>query len=350
MATMIRSRRSLASSAYEFQPLSGRLVSTMPPPSPGAAMRRATFFRPSSVRVSMVTERLPWFRPAQYRLRSWCKGQRSMSIPPPGGSTRITSAPRAARVAPPRGAAMNADSSTTRRPSRIGLAELGGIVDGLGALLNEARGQRFVNVIEDRGRTRPLQLFDLPLGGIDLGSNLIEHRGFAGRRPVAFPGCESADALDGVASLRLSDLVLLAIFLRIVRRVVEADPVGPAFDQGRASSRQGPVDGGRRRRVHREQVVAIDEESWKTVTVGSAGEIARRSLARHRRRDRVVVVDEQHHQGHAHDSGKVRRLVKVALRGRALAEIHRHDPAGAPQLEGPCEPGRVRQLSADGLT
>src|SRR6185312_1495933 len=42
-----------------------------------------------------------------------------MSIPPPGGSTRITSAPMAARVAPPRGAAMNADTSMIRSPERI---------------------------------------------------------------------------------------------------------------------------------------------------------------------------------------------------------------------------------------
>src|SRR5215472_11421503 len=42
-----------------------------------------------------------------------------MSTPPPSGSTLITSAPSAASVAPPRGAATKADSSTTRRPARI---------------------------------------------------------------------------------------------------------------------------------------------------------------------------------------------------------------------------------------
>src|SRR5439155_9594011 len=46
--------------------------------------------------------------------------QRLISMPPPGGSTRITSAPSAARVAPPSGAAMKAAISTTRRPARIG--------------------------------------------------------------------------------------------------------------------------------------------------------------------------------------------------------------------------------------
>src|SRR5215468_5001085 len=42
-----------------------------------------------------------------------------MSTPPPSGSTLSTSAPSAASVAPPRGAATNADSSTTRSPARI---------------------------------------------------------------------------------------------------------------------------------------------------------------------------------------------------------------------------------------
>src|ERR1700674_4608287 len=43
-----------------------------------------------------------------------------MSIPPPGGSTRITAAPNAASVAPPSGAATNAESSMMRSPARIG--------------------------------------------------------------------------------------------------------------------------------------------------------------------------------------------------------------------------------------
>src|SRR5579872_902287 len=48
-----------------------------------------------------------------------------MSTPPPGGSTRMTSAPSAASVAPPKGAAMNAETSMTRRPSRMGRAPAG---------------------------------------------------------------------------------------------------------------------------------------------------------------------------------------------------------------------------------
>src|SRR5207245_5451940 len=41
-------------------------------------------------------------------------------MPPPGGSTRMTSAPSAANVAPPRGAAMYAEISTRRSPDRRG--------------------------------------------------------------------------------------------------------------------------------------------------------------------------------------------------------------------------------------
>src|SRR5262245_34414982 len=43
-----------------------------------------------------------------------------MSMPPPGGSILITSAPMPARVAPPSGAATKAESSITRSPARIG--------------------------------------------------------------------------------------------------------------------------------------------------------------------------------------------------------------------------------------
>src|SRR5450759_658002 len=186
MTTMIRSRRSFESFSYELHPLTGRLVSTKPPPSPGAAIRPATCRCPASVRVSMVTDRLPWFNPAQYRLRPRCRGHRSMSIPPPGGSTRITSAPRAARAAPPSGAATNADSSTTRSPARIGESAGPGIVQGLGPLLLQARRQSFVDVFEDRGRARPWQLLDLSLRCLDCGLDLVERGCLLIGRPDTF--------------------------------------------------------------------------------------------------------------------------------------------------------------------
>src|SRR5712671_968564 len=96
----------------------------MPPPSPGAVMSFVTFSWPGLCRVSIVTERLPWLRPAQYRLRPRCSGQRPMSTPPPGGSTRMTSAPIAASVAPPSGAATKADISTLRSLEPRGTARL----------------------------------------------------------------------------------------------------------------------------------------------------------------------------------------------------------------------------------
>src|ERR1035437_3812396 len=199
MTTMIRSRRSFDSSAYELHPLTGRFVSTIPPPSPGAAIRPATCRCPTSVRVSMVTERLPWFNPAQYRLRPRCRGHRSMSIPPPGGSTLITSAPSAARVAPPSGAATNAESSTTRSPARIGKSAGPGIVQGLGPLLLQARRQRFVDVFEDRGRARPWQLLDLSLRGLDCGPDLVEGRSLLIGRPDTLSDPEAPHAVHRIA-------------------------------------------------------------------------------------------------------------------------------------------------------
>ncbi len=44
-------------------------------------------------------------------------GQRLASMLPPRGSMRITSAPSWAKVMPPNGAAMKADTSTTRSPA-----------------------------------------------------------------------------------------------------------------------------------------------------------------------------------------------------------------------------------------
>src|SRR5437870_1451798 len=54
-------------------------------------------------------------------LREPCSGPRRMSMPPPGGSTRITSAPSAASSTLPIGPAMNAPSSTIRSPARMGV-------------------------------------------------------------------------------------------------------------------------------------------------------------------------------------------------------------------------------------
>src|SRR5258708_21828911 len=111
-----------------------------------------------------------------------------MSIPPPGGSTRITSAPSAASVAPPSGAAINAESSTMRSPDRIGWSAGAGVIHGLGSLLLKARRQSFVDVLEDRRRPRLWQLLDLPLRGLDVGANRVCHGGLLVARPAALRG------------------------------------------------------------------------------------------------------------------------------------------------------------------
>src|ERR1035437_3200449 len=189
----------------------------------------------------MVTERLPWFNPAQCRLRPRCSGHRSMSIPPPGGSTRITSAPSAAGVAPPSGAATNAESSTTRSPARIGKSAGTGIVQGLGPLLLQARRQRFVDVFEDRGRARPWQFLDLSLRGLDCGPDLVERGSLLIGRPDTLADREAPHAFDRIALLCLIDLCPIAVFLRVVGRVVESHAIGPAFDERRSASGNRPI-------------------------------------------------------------------------------------------------------------
>ena len=65
-----------------------------------------------------MTERLPLFSPAQYRLfPSGESGQRVVSGAPPGGSILMTSAPSCARVIPPSGAATNDETSMIRSPA-----------------------------------------------------------------------------------------------------------------------------------------------------------------------------------------------------------------------------------------
>src|SRR5229473_4964511 len=144
-----------------------------------------------------------------------------MSIPPLGGSMRITSAPSAASVAPPSGAATNAESSTMRSPARIAASAGPGVIQGLSSLLPQARRQSFVDVFEDGRGSGLWQLLDLMLRNLDLGANLIERSGLLGGRPDALAGRESPHAFDRVALLGVIELGLVAVLLRVVRGVVE---------------------------------------------------------------------------------------------------------------------------------
>src|SRR5258708_20961188 len=127
-------------------------------------------------------------------LRPLCTGQRSISIPPPGGSTRITSAPSAASVAPPSGAATNADSSTTRSPARIAASAGPGVIQRLCPLLPQARRQSLVDVFEDRRASAPSQLLHLTLRNLSLGANLFEPSCLLGAPPAAPAARESPHA------------------------------------------------------------------------------------------------------------------------------------------------------------
>src|ERR1700681_4320923 len=135
-----------------------------------------------------------------------------MSIPPPGGSTRITSAPSAARVAPPSGAAMKADISTMRSPARIGVLAGPGIVQSLGPLLLQAGGQSFVDGLEDRSSAGPSQLLDLSLRNLDLGTDLVDHGRLLSFRPDTLADREATHAVDRIALLRLVDFGAVAVF------------------------------------------------------------------------------------------------------------------------------------------
>src|SRR5262249_60099744 len=75
---------------------------------------------------SRVTDRLPLFRPAQYRLApDGASGHRVTSAAPPTGSTRTTSAPSWASVMPPSGAATNEEISTIRSPASGAASSVG---------------------------------------------------------------------------------------------------------------------------------------------------------------------------------------------------------------------------------
>src|SRR5258708_25385848 len=202
-------------------------------------------------------------------VRPLCTGQRSMSIPPPGGSTRITSAPSAASVAPPSGAATNAESSTTRSPARIAASAGPGVIQGLGSLLPQARRQSLVDVFEDCGGSGPRQLLDLTLRNLDRRANLFESSGLLGGRPDALAGRESPHAFDRVTLLGVIELGLVAVLLRVVRGVVESHPVRAAFVERRPVTGQRAVDLVDRCRVDREQVVSVHHEPREAVALGS---------------------------------------------------------------------------------
>src|SRR5690349_10325351 len=119
-----------------------------------------------------------------------------MSIPPPGGSIRMTSAPSAAKVAPPSGAATKAETSTMRMPARIPGDTSEGIVNGIGPLLLQSRPELVIDVLEDGCRSGLRNSFDVALSGVDLGVNLFHRRVFLGEGPEAFVQRKAPHALD----------------------------------------------------------------------------------------------------------------------------------------------------------
>jgi hypothetical protein len=72
----------------------GRLVSIQ---MSALSSRRSSRSRPSALARSATTLRLPALLTAKLRLTPSCSGAAAREAAPPGGSTRITSAPRSAR-------------------------------------------------------------------------------------------------------------------------------------------------------------------------------------------------------------------------------------------------------------
>ena len=125
---------------------------------------------------------------------------------------------------------------------------------------------------------------------------------------------------------------------------MRAHPVGPGLDQRRPVARPRPCDGARAGVVDGEEVVAVDELAGDPVAGGAVGEARGRRLLAHGRRDGPAVVLEQEDDRRAPHAGEVQRLVRVALGGRAVAEVDADDAVGPLVAQAPGQPDRVRDL------
>ena len=133
---------------------------------------------------------------------------------------------------------------------------------------------------------------------------------------LAQPGPE---ALDRVALRPLLEHVLGDVEGVVVDGVA-LHPQGQALDQRRAAAFARLLDRAFRLAVDGEHVGAVDDHAVEAVRLGAVGDVLGREaeVRRSRVRPLVVVADEHHRQ--AADAGHVHRLVRVAARGRPLAE------------------------------
>src|SRR5262245_20018621 len=231
-----------------------------------------------------------------------------------------------------------------------------------------ARGQW--GRLADSRRARRLALGQLgPLGlevGRELGVGVIEHRERIGRggRLEALHGVGNfgvdlrldvalektpplqigAEAGERILLLPHRDFFLAPVLRRIVGGGVHAEPIRHALDQRGPVAGARPIDGLARGRVDGEDVVAVHLDAGQPVGERLLGDRARVGLLLQRHRDRPLVVLADEHHRHVPDPGEVHGLVKVALGGRAVAEVGHDDGVVAAVLSGIGQAHRVRQL------
>src|SRR5713226_2081251 len=136
----------------------------------------------------------------------------------------------------------------------------------LGALLKDTLGRALVNVVEEvlwrrvRGSHGRLE------GGFDLVADFLGHFGLA----ALIPQAQAAEVLlypfDRIAQARFLVLVRILIARWVVGGVVKPHPVGHRFDERRAVSRSGPLNGGDRNVVDGHHVVAVDFDALEAVS------------------------------------------------------------------------------------
>jgi hypothetical protein len=187
-----------------------------------------------------------------------------------------------------------------------------------------------------------------PQGGIlDLGLDV--------RLELLLPALGQEALLDQVLA-HAHERVLLAPQLDLGRRSVAAVVVvggvpevaiGLALDQGGALALPGMADGRMRRRVDVDGVVAVHDHSGQPVGMSVLGDVLDRRLFGERDRDGVAVVLADEHDRQPVDAGEVEGLVKVALRGGAVAEVGHDDVVSAFELGRQRHAGGVRKMGGD---
>src|ERR1044071_4235983 len=242
--------------------------------------------------------------PARGRCRSWC---------PPGGPSLATHGRR------------GGINGALRRGSAQSLEARG----QLRALRGHVRGKLGIRVIEHLQRIRGQHGLEALYSMGDLLVHLLVY----GRVEQLLLLQIDTEARERVLLLPGLDLFLRAVLGRVVSRGVHAQAIGDAFDQRRPISRPSPVHRLAARRVHGEHVVAVHLDARKAVGGGLLGDGAgiRLLLERHGDGPLIVLADEDHRP--MPDTCEVSRLVKIALRRRAIAEVDHHHRVLAPVLD-----------------